>query len=85
VTREEIIQTLKRNIDKPVRLVYASGDVKRVVPIGVDTLGFVYDEDRDGLNSFFAPFDNIKAVAAKSELRELIFGSHPNGEQHKRA
>jgi hypothetical protein len=56
VTRYEISQTLKRNLEKPVRIVYASGDVKRVVPISIDHLGFVYDaEVGESSESFFAP------------------------------
>jgi hypothetical protein len=63
VTRFEISQVLMQNLDKRVRIVYTSGDVKQVVPISVDALGFVYDaEVGESFESFFAPFDNIEAV-----------------------
>lgn len=63
--RLEITEILKRNLNKPVRIVYASGDVKRLIPIGVDTLGFTYAYDAEAgesFESFFAPFDNIEAI-----------------------
>jgi hypothetical protein len=63
VTRQEITEILKRNLNKSVRIVYASGDVKRVVPISIDHLGFVYEaEVGESTESFFLPFENIESV-----------------------
>ncbi len=71
MTREEIIRALKRNIDKPVRIVYSTGDVRSVVPIGVDALGFVYDVEEGGnVEAFFTPFDDIESVLTEGGLTE---------------
>ena len=71
MTRAEIIDVLKRNIDKPVRIVYTTGDVRSVVPIGVDTLGFVYDvEEAGNVEAFFAPFDDIESVLTEASWQK---------------
>jgi hypothetical protein len=47
VTHDEIAQLLKANIGKPLRVVYSSGDVERVVPVTRKLIG--------RMNAFFVP------------------------------
>jgi hypothetical protein len=71
VTQYEITQALKRNLEKPVRIVYTSGDVKRVVPISIDHLGFVYEADvGETVDTFFASFDDIEAILPENDAQK---------------
>ena len=47
MTHDEIAQLLKANIGKPLRVVYSSGDVERVVPVTRKLIG--------RMNAFFVP------------------------------
>lgn len=43
MTTDEIIETLKANIDRPVRVIYADGQTELVFVHSVDEEGFVND------------------------------------------
>ena len=78
MTRAEIIDVLKRNIDKPVRIVYTTGDVRSVVPIGVDTLGFVYDvEEAGNVEAFFEVSPSGVTSCPGKRFRKRIAAAEP--------
>lgn len=63
VNRDEIIRLVKANIGKPIRVVYSSSDVERVVPVNVNHEGFVADvEERGGVAPYWTRFDDVESV-----------------------
>ena len=63
MSRDEVISVLKGNIGKPIRVVYSSGDVERVVPVNVNDEGFVADlEERGGVAAYWTRFEDVESV-----------------------
>ncbi|HEV2687999.1 MAG TPA: hypothetical protein VGV35_05580 [Bryobacteraceae bacterium] len=66
MTTDEVIHLLRANIDRPVKLTYASGEVETVLLHIVNDEGIVYDrlsEDlKDSKNAWWTTFPEIADV-----------------------
>jgi hypothetical protein len=43
MTRDEVVQTLKDNLNKPVRVNFKDGESFRLTPLTVEDEGFIFD------------------------------------------
>lgn len=62
MTREEIIGTLKANLNKPVRVEFADGVSGRITPLTVDKDGFIHDLSSQDDAVFWVPFEEVVSV-----------------------
>lgn len=62
MTREEIIATLKANLNKPVLVEFADGVSGRITPLTVDKEGFIHDLASTDDAVFWIPFEEVVSV-----------------------
>ena len=62
MTREEIIATLKANLNKPVLVEFTDGVSGRITPLTVDKEGFIHDLATQDDTVFWVPFDEVVSV-----------------------
>jgi len=62
VTREEVIATLKANLNKPVLIEFTDGILGRVTPLTVDKEGFIHDLASQDDAVFWVPFEEVASV-----------------------
>ena len=67
MTREEIIGTLKANLNKPVRVEFTDGVSGRITPLTVDREGFIHDLATQDDAVFWVPFEEVLSVKAEEE------------------
>jgi hypothetical protein len=62
MTREEIVETLKANLNKPVTLKFTDGFVTPATPLTVDSEGFIHDLASKEDHVFWVPFEEVESV-----------------------
>ena len=62
MTREEIIATLKANLNKPVLVQFTDGICGRITPLTVDKEGFIHDLASPDDTVFWVPFEEVVSV-----------------------
>jgi hypothetical protein len=62
MTREEVIGTLKANLNKPVRVEFTDGISSRITPLTVDKEGFIHDLATTDDAVFWVPFEEVVSV-----------------------
>ena len=62
MTREEVIGTLKANLNKPVLVEFTDGVTGRIMPLTVDQDGFIHDLATKDDMVFWVPFEEVVSV-----------------------
>lgn len=62
MTREEVIQALKANLNKPVMVEFTDGSLGRITPLTVDKEGFIHDLATPDDAVFWVPFEEVVSV-----------------------
>ncbi len=62
MTREEIVATLKANLNKQVTLKFTDGFVTPATPLTVDAEGFIHDLASKDDHVFWVPFEEVESV-----------------------
>jgi hypothetical protein len=62
MTREEVIGTLKANLNKPVLVQFTDGVIGRIMPLTVDNEGFIHDLGTQDDAVFWVPFEEVLSV-----------------------
>ncbi|HLK47970.1 MAG TPA: hypothetical protein VKT49_07540 [Bryobacteraceae bacterium] len=62
MTREEIVATLKANLNKPVLVEFTDGVTGRITPLTVDKDGFIHDLATKDDMVFWVPFEEVVSV-----------------------
>jgi hypothetical protein len=66
MTREEIIDTLKANLNKTVTLKFTDGFVTPATPLTVDKDGFIHDLASKDDHVFWVSFEEVESVTAQN-------------------
>ena len=64
MTREEIVQALKANLNKTVTLKFADGFITQATPLTVDAEGFIHDLATTDDHFFWVAFEEVAEVIA---------------------
>ncbi|MBV8709368.1 MAG: hypothetical protein JO182_28580 [Acidobacteriaceae bacterium] len=64
MSREEVIQTLRANVDRAVRVIFVDGETQVVIVANLDDEGFV---DQVGDEFFWTAFESVSEVQPESE------------------
>jgi len=64
MSREEIIQALRANVDRAVRVTFVDGITELVTVVNLDNEGFV---NQVGDEFFWTVFENVSEVQSESE------------------
>ncbi len=64
MTRDEVIGTLKANLNKPVVVEFTDGVIGRITPLTVDREGFIHDLATQDDAVFWVPFEQVISVTA---------------------
>jgi hypothetical protein len=62
VTRDQVIATLKANLNKPVIVEFTDGVSGRITPLTVDKEGFIHDLASTDDTVFWVPFEEVASV-----------------------
>ena len=62
MTRDEVIGTLKANLNKPVVVEFTDGVIGRITPLTVDREGFIHDLATQDDAVFWVPFEQVISV-----------------------
>jgi hypothetical protein len=62
MTRNEIIEVLKSNLNKAVRVEFTDGVIGRITPLTVDKDGFIHDLATQDDMVFWVPFEEVVTV-----------------------
>jgi hypothetical protein len=62
MTRDEVIETLKANLNKPVHVEFTDGFKVRITPLTVDKEGFIHDLASKDDAVFWVPFEEVALV-----------------------
>ena len=65
MTREEVVATLKANLNKPVLVEFTDGVTGRITPLTVDKDGFIHDLATKDDMVFWVPFEEVVSVKAE--------------------
>jgi hypothetical protein len=66
MTRDEVIQALRANLNKPVLVEFTDGILVRVTPLTVDQEGFIHDLASQDDAVFWVPFEEVATVTPES-------------------
>jgi hypothetical protein len=66
MTRDEIVQVLKANLNKTVTLTFIDGFVTPATPLTVDADGFIHDLATKEDHVFWVPFEEVASVTPES-------------------
>ncbi|MBV9679299.1 MAG: hypothetical protein JO185_23380 [Acidobacteriaceae bacterium] len=64
MSREEVIQTLRANVDRAVRVIFVDGETQVVIVANLDDEGFV---DQVGDEFFWTAFESVSEAQPESE------------------
>jgi hypothetical protein len=62
MTRDQVIETLKSNLNKPVTIHFTDGIAVRVSVLTVDAEGFIHDLDSKDDSVFWVPFEEVSDI-----------------------
>jgi hypothetical protein len=62
MTRDEVIQALKANLNQPVVVEFTDGVVGSITPLTVDKEGFIHDLATPDDSVFWVPFEEVVSV-----------------------
>ena len=62
MTREQVIEALKSNLNQPVVVEFTDGSIGRITPLTVDQEGFIHDLATPDDAVFWVPFEEVVAV-----------------------
>ena len=67
MTRAEIVQVLKANLNKTVTLKFTDGFVTQATPLSVDAEGFIHDLATTDDHVFWVAFEEVAEVTTQDE------------------
>jgi len=70
MTREEIVQVLKANLNKTVTLTFTDGFITQATPLTVDSEGFIHDLATTDDHVFWVAFEDVAEVIAEGAKPE---------------
>ena len=66
MSRDEVIQALRENLNKPVLVEFTDGILVRITPLTVDKEGFIHDLASQDDAVFWVPFEEVATVTPES-------------------
>jgi hypothetical protein len=66
MTRDEIVQILRANLNKPVEIKFTDGAVQRVMPLTVEKDGFMHDLASQEDIVIFVSFEEVASVTPEA-------------------
>lgn len=66
MTRDEVIQVLKANLNKTVTITFTDGFVTPATPLTVDAEGFIHDLASQEDHVFWVAFEEVASVSTEA-------------------